>query len=471
MYSNNDNKNVSIQTRLTVFYSVSAFLLLTAASLFIYWGSNNILHKADYEFLSDEVDNIQHILHQQSYDKAALHHEVVHTPTSPTASIYRYYVRVFDQNNKLLVETPETNSILPATNAIANKSKNLNKKRYWWYTKNDVNFLFIQAPIQLGKDQKPGVIQIALDMSYQHEIVNDRKEILFTLLVGFIFALLLGNFIARRGVRSLTALTEAAEKITVNSLHERINPSDWPKELIKLGNAINRMLDRVENSYGQLKRFSADLAHELRTPVNNLTGEIETLLSKPRSHEEYQMVLESNLEELQRITQLIENILFLARTENPQYTLEKTSLDVRKEIDQICDYYQAMAEEKKITITCKGDATIVANRTMFQRAISNLLSNAICYTNPQGAIHITIRKLSEHLVQIQIQDNGIGIAASHLPHLFDRFYRVDESRTTRTNGAGLGLAMTKSIIELHHGSITINSQPAQGTTVSVNLPK
>jgi len=441
-------------------------------ALFLYWVTINILYKADYQFLSDEVDTVQYILHNKAYNVSALKQAVIDTPSERNGSIYRYYIRVSDDKGQLIIATPGMESILAVSKAAAtNTTDLLAKKRYWWYENNDTNYLVIQSPVQLGIKNNFGKIQIALDISYQHKVVSDRKKLGIALLAGTILVLFLGFFIAHRGMRSLYVLTETAKMITATSLHQRIDPKSWPTELGTLGIAFNQMLDRIESSFIRLKQFSSDLSHELRIPINNLIGETEITLSRAHSIDEYQQVLTSNLEELQRISQLIESMLFLSRAENPQLDIHKTLLNVHEEIAFVFDYYQTMAEEKNIRISYEGNGQLLGNSIMFRRMISNVLSNSLNYTPPGGTIHFSIIESDKDTLHIIASDNGIGIPEEHLPKIFDRFYRVDSSRSPQPGGTGLGLAIVKSIVELHSGTISITSQAEKGTALFFSFSK
>jgi len=461
-------KKVSIRTRLTLFYSLAAFILLTIITLFLYWETTNILYKANYQFLLDEADSIQYVLRTKPTDLNTLKQEVIELPDKSGDSIYRYFIRVYNENKHVMIETPGLAAILPADKLFS--SVKLDKVSFRWYSSKNTKYLVLQSPISLT-DKKNGSIQIMLDISHQHSVISDRKILIIVLLVSTLSSLLLGFFIAHRGMQSLYVLTDTVKKITATSLHRRIDPNSLPKELDKLGLAFNQMLDRIESSFVRLKQFSSDLAHELRTPINNLIGETEITLSRAHSIDEYQHVLISNLEEFQRISQLIENILFLSRAENPQLEIQKTLLSAHDEIAVICDYYQAMADEKNITVTYEGKADLHVNPIMFRRMISNILSNSLNYTPAGGWIRFVITDLHNQHVQIVLSDNGIGIPAEHLPKIFDRFYRVDSARSQHSGGVGLGLAIVKSIVDLHQGTLSITSEPEKGTRICLIFPR
>lgn len=456
----------SIKTRLVLFYTFAAFILLSVIAIFLYWGTVNILYKADYQFLSNEVDEIQYLLQNQTFNPQAIQKKITGIPVEPSGSLYRYYVRLFDEKNNIIFVTPGMNQIIPM-----NKFNNAllkHEKHYLWYENNDTHYLMIEAPIKMGAQL--GRVQIILDVSYQHNMIHDRNKLYFALLAGTLCALLIGFLVAHRGMRSLYLLTDTAKNITATSLHQRIEPQSWPIELRPLALQLNEMLARIEESFIRLKQFSADLSHELRTPVTNLISGTEVTLSYADSKEEFRNALESNLEELHSMAQMIENVLFLARAENPQFSLQKQLLNARKEIELIFEYHAPIAEEKNIALSVQGEGELRANPVMFKRAINNIMTNALKYTET-GKIQCQIHQIDKKTVQIVISDTGIGIGDKDLPHIFDRFYRVDTSRDQRQGGGiGLGLPIVKSIIDLHHGSISVTSKLGLGTTFFLNFP-
>ena len=459
-------KNISIRTQLTLFYSLAAFTLLTVITLFLYWETINVLHKTDYQFLNDEVEALQFVLEGPHIDMDALNQAVIESPTQSSSSIYRYFIRIYEANNHIMIETPGADKVFPTEIFTTKTSGTKNFRRY---SNHKINYLVIHAPVKINN--KYGVIQIALDTSYQHDVMSDRTFLMIALFISAVCSLFIGFYVSHRGMRSLYSLTTTVKQITATSLHQRIDPRSLPKELKPLGWAFNKMLDRLESSVLRLKQFSSDLAHELRIPVNNLIGETEITLSRTHSIEEYQQVLISNMEEYHRIAHLIENILFLSRAENPQLELQKTLLNIHDEISVACEYYQAMADEKNILVSYDGKASLEANSIMFRRMICNLLSNAIKYNQPGGWVRFNITDLDRYHVQIHLSDNGIGIPLEHQSKIFDRFYRVDSARSQQSGGVGLGLAIVKSIVDLHRGNISITSNTHSGTQFCLTFPK
>ncbi|HTM63198.1 MAG TPA: heavy metal sensor histidine kinase [Gammaproteobacteria bacterium] len=302
-----------------------------------------------------------------------------------------------------------------------------------------------------------------------HAQTVDKRIMAFLLVTGIFSSLMMGRMITSMGFKRLGQLTETVKNITSSSLNKRISPDDFPPELMPLGSAFNDMLDRIENSFTRMKQMSADMSHELRTPITNLIGQSEILLSGSYNEAEWRAAISSNLEELQRLSLLVENILLLSRIESQQVGVTKKIIQVEAEIEKICEYYQPLAEDKQIQIHQHGKASLHGNDVMFQRLINNLLSNSIKYSHSGGMININISE-ETGWIKLQISDTGIGIEEKHLSKIFDRFYRVDNSRDSQMKGVGLGLAIVKSIVEYHHGNISIVSQVDTGTTVSVMLP-
>ncbi len=279
-----------------------------------------------------------------------------------------------------------------------------------------------------------------------HLTIECYKHLIITLLIASLAAIVFGHMISRNGLKRLREFEKKMETITAQSLEDRILLTEWPKELRSLAHRFNEMLDRIQASFIQLSQFSSDIAHELRTPLHNLKTMAETALLDNKTHQEYKQILESSMSEYHHLAKLVENMLFIARSDHGQITLKKAWIDVKEEISNICDYYQAIADEKQIILSCHGEAKIEVDPILFKRVISNLLSNALKYTLPHGCIVIAIQSIQQ-FVQITIKDTGVGIPSAHLINIFNRFYRVDSSRSTHSGGIGLGLAIVKSIID------------------------
>ncbi len=233
-------------------------------------------------------------------------------------------------------------------------------------------------------------------MSHETAIVSDyRQKVSLVVIGGVIFSLLLGFLITKEGLNPLRELMHDVRDITPDKLQVRVGHREWPEEISALANAFDRMLERLEASFTSISQFSADLAHELRTPINNLRGEAEVAISKARTVEEYRQVLMSSLEEYERLSRMIENILFLARSDSKKQKIKMSPLNILQEITEVLEYYDAVREEKGISVTLSVNGTLNADKTLFRRALANILSNAFQYTPTGGNISVQSRIISD----------------------------------------------------------------------------
>jgi two-component system heavy metal sensor histidine kinase CusS len=311
-----------------------------------------------------------------------------------------------------------------------------------------------------------------MDTSGDEELLGElRRQLLYVLGLSLLAATAGGYWLARRGLRPIANVTAMARRIGPAHLGERIATAGLPAEVRDLADTFNPMLARLEDAFARLDRFSADIAHELRTPVNALRVGAEVALQRPRPPEEYRDVLGSCLEECGRLTQLIDSLLFLARAEDPKTVLAKVPLNVADELRTIQEFFDPAATEAGVRLVVEADAGAIvhADRTLFQRAVGNLVSNALAHT-PDGGTVALFATAEAGAVRVGVRDTGSGIPAEHLPYLFDRFYRADAARSSKAGRVGLGLAIVRGIAELHGGTVTAGNSAEKGATVSFSLP-
>lgn len=291
-------------------------------------------------------------------------------------------------------------------------------------------------------------------------LASFRNRILFSIALAFALTAGLGYLLLRRGLRPLRRMAEHATAITPARLDSRMDSSDTPVELQQLSDAYNGMLDRLADGYQRLTQFSADLAHEIRTPVGSLMGHCQVALRQPRTADEYQLLLASNLEELERISRMVESILFLARADDAQAALNRQTLDLTDELQRVTGYFEGLAEERRMTLRTSGDGHLDADPLLLRRALSNLVANAIRYADEGSEIEIRVVEDSQQC-RIEVENRGPVLSDSALGKLFDRFYRADASRHQSSDSNGLGLAIVAAIMRLHGGEVTV-SQPVAG---------
>ena len=296
------------------------------------------------------------------------------------------------------------------------------------------------------------------------------QEYMTAALIGMplLLALVLAGawVVARAGLAPLASFKRLARESSSASLSRRLIPDEMPLELRDLAIDFNAMLARIDTGFTHLNQFSGDLAHEMRTPVGILLGRNQVALSRARTTAELQTVLEADVEDLERLSRLIDDMLFLARAENEAEALTLEPLQVRQAAQTVADFVEAIAAERGIAIEIYGDATIHADRILLQRAITNLLTNALRHAAANSIVRMEVVRQVKS-VELSVENVGATIAAKDLGRVFDRFYRVDESRARHAGGAGLGLAIVKTIMRLHGGDVGVTSTTSvgsQGTT-------
>ncbi|AMO95868.1 heavy metal sensor kinase family protein [Collimonas fungivorans] len=300
-------------------------------------------------------------------------------------------------------------------------------------------------------------------------LASYRQQILGAALSGAILAALLGYVLVRRGLRPARLIAQQAHSITAQRLDRGLDVASAPYELQQLVVAFNGMLDRLHDSFQRLSQFSADLAHDLRTPINNLMVQTQVALAQPRLPEEYQGLLVSNVEEYERLARMLDNMLFLARADHAHVAVAFGQLDCQLELERIADYFEGVAEDSGVRLEIAASGSIRADAMLLRRAISNLVANAIRYTAAGQTIVLGAAQAGQETV-ISVSNPGPQIADSAVPRLFDRFYRADPARSDSASSAGLGLAIVQSIMKLHGGRVELSRSADQMTVFKLHFP-
>jgi len=462
-------KTLSLTARLTIAYTLSSVSLILIATLYLYWSLVHALNYRDEKFFTSKAEAVRSLLSRPD-NRRDLHFRI--ETEWPALTSEMFFVRLMDAKGGIIAESPGGSGIFERTPIPVTLGRPVNPGNSDARILSHGGEVFRAFTSFLELDGKHYTVQIALNRTEESALIDEYRNrlmmVLVVCLLGSAFACLQ---IARRGLRPIHVMAQTAAKITSSNLDEKMLPSEMPSELAHLAKTFDAMLDRLKASFERLQRFSADIAHELRTPINNISGELQVALGKDRPVEYYKDAIGSCLEECSRISRIIDSLLFLAHAENPRIELSKERVDVCKELEGTLEFYEPAAAEKGIQCRLFVDegVMVIAERTLFQRAVGNILSNAIKNTERSGQIEIRAsRKPTE--VEIEIVDSGAGIPPEHLPHLFDRFYRVDASRSKDSGGSGLGLAIVKSIASIHGGDVKIRSAVGVGTRVSLLLP-
>ncbi len=285
---------------------------------------------------------------------------------------------------------------------------------------------------------------------------------------GACLSFLLGWAVSFRGLRPVRELAARVASIDAAHLHLRLKGSGQVGELRQLGDALDLMLTRLEDGFGQLSRFSEDLAHEMRTPLNNLMGQGQLALQKDRAVEDYQALLASNQEEYERLARMISNMLFLASADQVNASIRRENIGLHNTVAQLCEYFEGTAEERGMLLVNEVSGNLLADPELLRRALANLLANALRYGDAESAISISSQRLTGY-VNVTVSNQGSPIGPEHLPRLFDRFYRCDSSRAEPGDSGGLGLAIVRSIMLLHGGEVSVQSD-ADSTRFILSFP-
>ena len=310
---------------------------------------------------------------------------------------------------------------------------------------------------------------VATPIDYHLAFLAEFRSTLWLMVAsGILIMSAMGWIAVRRGHAPLHKIVNRMRLVSATEDAEAISPQTVPRELRDLATSFNEMTRRVDESFKRLTNFNADIAHELRTPVTNLMTQTQVALSRVRSVDEYREILYSNMEEYERMAQMVGDMLFLAQQDAGSAHREVESIDLAAEFRSLLDYYEGWAEERGVMLMFEGAANVSADRRLLQRAFGNLLSNAIRHSPEGEPVHVSLTT-SRDAVSVVIENRGAPIPTMELPMVFDRFFRVDPSRQRQGEGAGLGLAITKSIVEVHGGTISVSSDDT-GTRFTVTLP-
>lgn len=434
----------AISFRIAIIFSLSTVIILMIMGLVIHQLVMHHFETQDRTQLEGKIQLLENLLEQNPansqelniYLKDALvgHHDLIVQIERPTGQI------IF--------------SSAPST--IHTQTLNKSKRKPWveWSIQNKTYRGLIYTKSFNHQDSiMSAQIVVGIDTSEHLHFLNDfRRQLLYIGFVGTICLMFLGWFAAWRGLRPVQKMAKVAEGISAQHLSERLEVENTPTELRSLAIAFNDMLDRLESAVEKLSDFSSDLAHEIRTPINNLMTQTQVCLSRSRDINTYQEVLFSNLEEFERLARMVSDMLFLAKAEHGLHLPNLQRIDLVKEISALFDFYDAIASEKKMTLEQTGLGYVNGDPSMLRRALSNLLSNAIKYGKTDSVIKINCQQSFDKTV-FTIENESSPLSSDQLNRLFDRFYRTDASRQRVEEGTGLGLAITKSILDVHGATI------------------
>lgn len=320
-----------------------------------------------------------------------------------------------------------------------------------------------------SKASRPVTVELLLDISRDEMLLRRLGlTLLVASLVGAALVSATGLLLVRRGLRPVKTLVRQLDAVALDKVGLRLDGSSQPQELQPLVARFNVLLTRVEQSYKQLEGFNADVAHEMRTPLTTLIGSSELALSSPRTPEELRDVIESNLEDLRRLSGIVNDMLFLSRADRGAEARRHPTDSIARALSEVMDYYDAVLAERRLTLVCTGDASGNVDVALLRRVASNLMGNATRYADIGSIVHLLIDREGP-LVRISVKNHGPTVAQEHLPRLFDRFYRVEKARQAGSTHHGLGLAIVGAIARMHSGAPFATSNNGS-TVIGVSIP-
>ncbi|OIQ85956.1 sensor kinase CusS [mine drainage metagenome] len=443
---------ISLALRVTVLVGLSTTLLLLAFA----WGVERSIElhfaRMDLDSLATTWRAVDAAL--QLRDPAQRQHRL----RDAVGDRRDLVLRVSDASGRMLFASDGPQ--LPVADSRAARAPALDALQLWQAGGHSWRGVLLRAP---GGERVVLARAIDFHLSYLDRL---RSALWAGTLLASLISVLLARLAVQQGNAPLRRISARMRDIGSEHLDARIDPAQVPVELADLVAAFNAMLERIERGYERLRGVSVDIAHELRTPVTNLRTQTQVALSRARPVDAYREVLYSNLEEFERMSAMISDMLFLAQSEHAQPAHD--DVELAAEVRALFEYFEAWADEQGVALRLHGDARVCGDRAMLRRALSNLLRNAVHHSARGAAVEVTLAADAQR-VRVEVCNTGAAIAPQHLPHLFERFYRADPSRRRNGEGAGLGLAIVKSIVEMHRGTVAARS--ADGLTCfSIEVP-
>jgi two-component system, OmpR family, sensor kinase len=380
------------------------------------------------------------------------------------------FVRLVDQDGELLTDSNPVLAEVPSRDPGLELALNGHQNMRWLEIQNE-RMRVLSQPVVID-DEVVAVVQVGLSGRTTESILN-QTLILVVSAGGFVLILSVigGVWLAGRVLRPIDQMTRLAARIGDQDLSQRIEPPLSDDELGRLAQTFNAMLDRIEGGMNRQRQFTAAASHELRTPLAMMQGQIELAMAKERNPEDDAQVLETLHVDVNRLTRISTTLLSLARSDSDEIGLELEPVELDALLDLVAEQYQPHAESSGVTLAGDADQVrILGDEDRLIQLLVNLVDNAFQHTPPGRKISLR-SKLKGDVAAISVIDEGRGIAPEHLPYIFERFYRADSSRRMSSNGAGLGLSISKMIVEAHGGTIDVESEAGNGTRVTVRIPR
>jgi heavy metal sensor kinase len=478
----------SLRLKLTLWYVFILAILLIAFSSFLYL----TLSKSLYRGVDNKLRSLAELIASESsspLSKFGFGNIDQTLEASMSLRPVGKFIQVLDESGAIGRKSDNLRNIqLPISlNALKNASMGL--------VTFETNRSFGSTPLRIvtlpvsERDHTMRIVQVASSLEDVEDALNTLLLILLiTVPSALIMASLGGQFLAHKALKPVDQITQTARLITSQNLNQRIPPPRVKDEISRLIETLNDMITRLDQSFRQVKQFSSDASHELKTPLTILRGEVEVALRKDRASEEYQKVLASNLEEIGRMTQIVDELLLLSRADSGEIQLSRKEISLSEILREAIPHASLLARNKNLNIQAalpEGEVTILGDRLRIRELFLNLIENAVKYTEEGGSVRVELTRNNsgshagnwgerpheeQAFAEVRVVDTGIGISVEDQARIFDRFFRVDKARSREQGGSGLGLSICKWIVEAHQGRLSVESEVGKGSSFIVSLP-
>lgn len=475
----------SLRFKLTVWYVLILGILLISFSSFLYF----TLSKSLYRDVDNKLRSLAELIASESaspLSKFGFGNIDQTLEATMNLKPIGKFIQVLDESGQIGRKSDNLKNVqLPISlNALKNASKGIMTFETSQSLSN-TPLRIVTLPVT-ENNHIARIVQVASSL----EDVDDALNTLFIILMitvpsVLIVASLGGQFLANKALKPVDHITQTARMITSQNLNQRIKVPKVKDEISRLVETFNEMISRLDQSFQQIKQFTADVSHELKTPLTILKGEVEVTLRKKRESHEYEQILNSNLEEINRVSQIVDDLLLLAKADLGEVRLNKKDMNLTETLNEIATQVNILAQHKNIrveTMNHEEDVHIFADPLRMRELLLNLIENGIKYTEDGGSVRIALLKESKpsvpenhsqqetEFVKIIVSDTGIGIAKEDQERVFNRFFRADKARSRELGGSGLGLSICKWIVEAHRGEIAVESDLGKGSSFIVKLP-
>jgi len=475
----------SIRGRMTIWYATALIVSLAVFAVVLYFARRSATYQDLDRRIQSEADLTAGILAESYHARGLLVRKdttgkpVLISEVAAVLEVVPDYLLVTSRDGQLLFGSPDARSLgfahFEQLTALASSPGGLSgPKRFQMPSGPTLDYVVRSVPEAGGQI---GIILAGADTrSAELQVEQLVTTIVIAFLVGVVPAVLVGRWIAGQALEPVDSMiTEIREITDGRSLHRRLPVPMEKDELGRLAATLNQMWTRLERSFAALRRFTADASHELKTPLTVVRAGVERAITRPDMPPETLATLEETLQEVNRMTELLDSLLTLARADEGRAELHREPVDLRDIIEEAGETGELLAEHAGVGIDIKlppDPLVVTVDRSRVRQLALNLIENAVKYTPRGGQVSVELGTNDGRAV-FTVADTGIGIAAGDLPHIFDRFWRADSARTRTSEraGTGLGLAICKWIAEAHGGTIDVQSRPGRGTTFTVGLPR